>query len=420
MMGSSLLAIPWGFTQSGLLGGLLTMFVVALVCYYTCTLIVRHGAGYSDFGELCRDYLGVKGQYLCSFTSLLVLLGALMAYDRLMSDCLYLAVNGIREYASGQDVGTSTYWNTQISPVIIFIVMFPLTNLPSFSIFVKLNSYGLLAVAYMVGYVLYTAFGVEHLSSVPVLFDANFPKFAGILTLSFFIHNCILPIIQNARHKEKALRDMGIAFIFVFLSYAMIGGIAYVAYHVYEIPEDFLNYYSSTSIGAIISRFALLLQLFTVFPLIVYIMRIQFFGLLHASSSSSASSSDSPINVASSTPSTPSWKQVLALNLVICIAVTVVSIWYPHIGDILRFTGASCGLIYVFLLPIAVHLIKTYPSRPVSASNDYRILSDVEQKRIVNEHSVGYARSGWRFWMSMVGHGALIAFGTASLVMQFV
>lgn len=46
MMGSSLLAIPWGFSQAGYLAGLGTVFVVGCVCYYTSLLIVKHGTGY--------------------------------------------------------------------------------------------------------------------------------------------------------------------------------------------------------------------------------------------------------------------------------------------------------------------------------------------------------------------------------------
>lgn len=41
MMGSSLLAMPWGFQQAGLLGGVITVIVVGFVCFYTCTLVVK-------------------------------------------------------------------------------------------------------------------------------------------------------------------------------------------------------------------------------------------------------------------------------------------------------------------------------------------------------------------------------------------
>jgi amino acid permease len=45
MLGSPLLAIPWGFNQSGFAGALVTLTVTALLAFSTCWLIIRHTLG---------------------------------------------------------------------------------------------------------------------------------------------------------------------------------------------------------------------------------------------------------------------------------------------------------------------------------------------------------------------------------------
>jgi len=435
MMGSSLLAIPWGFSQSGIVGGFLTCFCVGLICYYTCSLIVRHGTGYADFFELCYAYLGRWGRLLCWSSSLLVLLGALFAYDRLMSDCLYYAVNGFRSMGSDADIGETSFWSLKLSPIVVLLMMLPISSLKDFSVLSKINTFGIVAVVYVIGFVFSTSVFDQQIESsrLPPLFEGHFTKFAGILTLSFFIHNCILPILKLQRNPENNNRDLGIAFVLVGLSYALLGALAYMAYTAGSIPENFLNNYSTTQASAIIARLAVLIQLSSVFPLICCIIRGQFFGFLYQTEY-------------------PSFWHILALNLFLCGSSTLVSIFYPHIGDILRFTGAACGLIYVFILPIGVHLRKTYFTDPhtivdnrgptlTQALLDHdatdldsalyehdeeslhpRATGTVQNGLATTEVGLGpdgrYDR-GYSFWLSILFHGALTSLGVASLVCQF-
>jgi solute carrier family 38 (sodium-coupled neutral amino acid transporter), member 9 len=58
MMGSSLLALPWAFTTSGFITGLVIIFLMGALCCYTCLLILRHGKESGDFFYLCYDYMG--------------------------------------------------------------------------------------------------------------------------------------------------------------------------------------------------------------------------------------------------------------------------------------------------------------------------------------------------------------------------
>ena len=88
MMGSSLLALPWGFYQSGLAMGFTTVLVIGLLSFYSCYLIVKNSKGYDDLMDVASIYLGRFGVAVCFLSSVLVLVGAIVAFDILMSDSL--------------------------------------------------------------------------------------------------------------------------------------------------------------------------------------------------------------------------------------------------------------------------------------------------------------------------------------------
>ena len=91
------------------------------------------------------------------------------------------------------------------------------------------------------------------------------------------------------------------------------------------------------NVYAFTARCSLLLQLSTVYPLILLIIRTQFFGLVFQNAY-------------------PSRKAIVLLNSIIMTLTTLFAVYYPNIGDILRFTGAFGGLIMIFILPIAIHM----------------------------------------------------------------
>lgn len=118
------------------------------------------------------------------------------------------------------------------------------------------------------------------------------------------------------------------------------------------------------------ARLSLLLQLLTVYPLILYIIRIQFFGLVFQST-------------------WPGWKYTIGLNLCIMSITTSFAVFYPHVGDVLRFTGAIGGMILIFLVPIGIHM------------------TVLQQKDQLS-------------WTSMIAHLILITIGALFLIIQFI
>lgn len=142
-----------------------------------------------------------------------------MAYDRLMSDCLFFAVNGVlylfpffslhavsagfRHYFSDGPLVESDWWTLKLTPLVIFVLMFPITNMRDFSVFVKLNSYGLICVAYILCFLLGTAIFQKKIDTdhLPPPFEVFFIVLRLLLCVSHWML-CAAFVSQVRRHPD--------------------------------------------------------------------------------------------------------------------------------------------------------------------------------------------------------------------------
>lgn len=87
MVGASLLSLPWALEQAGFILGLIFMFTMAFICFYTAYRVLENtrivssltdidgGSSFIEFTDVCRYYLGVWGERVSLGFSFLVLLG---------------------------------------------------------------------------------------------------------------------------------------------------------------------------------------------------------------------------------------------------------------------------------------------------------------------------------------------------------
>jgi len=340
--------------------GLILVYFIGALCAYTAILIVKHGKDSADFFYLCNDYLGKYGKLLCWLSSVSVLLGGVIAYDILMSDILYSSVAALVNVAKNivdnpnfpvEDTGTNWWWNARVTPIIVFIVMYPICNLKNFGFIVTINSLGVISIMYTVVFIfLQCTFqqGLEFSHDGTKVPEINSDLFvlAGLLSISFYIHGMILPIVKSAKNPQNNVRNVTLGYILVALSYSIVGAVGYLAYWYadVDIPQEFLQIYESigdgTNVGVILANLLLLFQLATVFPLLLLIIRIQVYGLILDSQY-------------------PGRAYVWGLNFVLVSIGTCFAIFYPSFGTVLSITGAIFGTIIVFFLPIMVHLKAT-------------------------------------------------------------
>ena len=98
-----------------------------------------------------------------------------------------------------------------------------------------------------------------------------------------------------------------------------------------------MNNFPVDQVEVIVARILLLIQLFAIFPLICYIWRNQLLTLFNVEETMCA---------------------IIVVN-VLCVSICIFfAVFLPQIGTIIRFTGASCGFIMIFLLPCCCELVR--------------------------------------------------------------
>ncbi|XP_077981323.1 neutral amino acid transporter 9-like [Glandiceps talaboti] len=437
MMGTSLLSMPWAIGQAGFVLGIIILISMAGLTLYTCYRVVKsidnveHRGEVLEFSDVCKHYLGKWGEYCSVFFSLSALLGAMIVYWVLLSNFLYHSVKFIHDEVTHVNMSgsvnvtngticpshthasthslhqslanlTSYTANTALSavsktngteesvfnkvwqqtlsvPFFLVIILGPLLNFKSPTFFTKFNALGTVCVTFILAFV--TIKGVnwginmdfQHVSYISYVPKASvcFPALTGTLALALFIHNCVLSIVRNQRNPENNGRDLSIAYFLVAMTYTWVGVIFYMSFPQRKscIESNLLDNFPSNDILAFVARICLFLQMVTVFPLLIYIFRLQFmhtlFGAVY-----------------------PGFLHVFLLNMCILALCVIFAIFLPQIGTIIRFSGAFCGLAYVFALPCLVHMLYLRQTKRLS-------------------------------WLSALVHSFIILLGVANFVGQF-
>ncbi|EDV22080.1 uncharacterized protein TRIADDRAFT_29062, partial [Trichoplax adhaerens] len=414
MMGTSLLALAWGISQAGFgLGIALTVFM-AILSYYTCSLILQDaiylGTQSIEFIDICHQLLGRWGQFTAAFFSIIVLIGASVVYWIFMSNFLFNFVHYIYSncYTDDYDlfvvtVGTfcpasfgmddmnysnfsaenTLYYQlwdrTRTVPLFLGLILFPLCCMKSPTFFTKFTSLGTVSCLYLIFFVCIKAYflgfntNFQDESSIHYAPQINidFPSLTGMLNLAFFLHNILLTILRNQEKPENNMRDLGFAYVAALCTYLIMGVTFYLTFPYAKscITAIFLDNFISNDSTAFIARAALLFQIMVVFPLIAYLLRSQVYYLVYKSAH-------------------PSYKHILIFNVFLIGLCILVAIFYPNVGVIIRFVGAICGMVYVFTLPCLCHMIRLK-----------------RQKKLT--------------WISALFHSFIIVLGSANLIAQF-
>ncbi|XP_075582522.1 neutral amino acid transporter 9 isoform X2 [Pelecanus crispus] len=395
MMGTSILSIPWGIKQAGFTSGIILILLMGILTLYCCYRVVKSrkmipliDTSNWEFPDVCKYYFGSFGQWSSLLFSMVSLVGAMVVYWVLMSNFLFNTgkfiynfihdinvtdivpgtngsnkvicpsaasshppENGSVMFSSGNNTGFELFegwWNkSQTVPFYLIAVLLPLLNLKSPSFFAKFNV---------------------------LEFRILFPQLTGVLTLAFFIHNCVITLLQNNRNQENNVRDLSIAYFLVGLTYLYVGVIIFASFPSPPlskecIEQNFLDNFPSDDIMSFVARIFLLFQMMTVYPLLGYLARVQllrqFFGNAY-----------------------PSIFHVLILNVAIVGAGVAMARFYPNIGGIIRYSGATCGLAFVFVYPSLIYVISLH-------------------------------RAGQLTWPALIIHIFIILLGLANLIAQF-
>lgn len=431
MMGTSILSIPWGIKQAGFTLGIIIVILMGLLTLYCCYRVLKSTKSipYIDtsdweFPDVCKYYFGAFGQWSSLLFSLVSLIGAMVVYWVLMSNFLFntgkfiynyvhnvnmsdseFGTNGtervvcpypdlnphrnssLDQYYSSSDNSTAVFdhwWSkTNTIPFYLIILLLPLLNFRSASFFARFTFLGTISVIYLITLVTIKAvrlgFHLEfhwfHSTTffVPE-FRLLFPQLTGVLTLAFFIHNCIITLMKNNKNQENNVRDLSLAYLLVGLTYLYVGVLIFAAFPSPPLSKEclepnFLDNFPSSDIWVFVARTFLLFQMTTVYPLLGYLVRVQLMSQLFGDHY-------------------PSFLHVFILNVIVVASGVLMARFYPNIGSIIRYSGATCGLALVFVFPSLIHMM-------------------------------ALKRSGELRWPSACFHSFLILLGVANVLGQF-
>ncbi|XP_027049138.1 sodium-coupled neutral amino acid transporter 9 homolog isoform X4 [Pocillopora damicornis] len=367
MMGTSLLSIPWAIDQAGFALAIILLVVMAGLCLYSCYLIIR-----------CAEETETVHHAYSVPTSRNITNGSFSPghLEVLCPGGHSASASSANRLITADKTSFFKFWQLQHTvPLFLIAILFPLCSVKSPTFFTKFNSLGTLSVVYIVVFIITKAsiWGIhmdfKH-DSIP-MFKASFPALTGILTLAYFIHNCILSIMRNQENPKNNARDLSIAYFLVALTYIVVGLLFFISFPREKscIQEVLLDNLPAPDIMTFIARLFLLFQLTTVFPLIVYIIRVQlmlyFFNKIY-----------------------PSFLHIFVLNLALIGACVLFAVVYPHVGNIIRYVGSLSGLAYNYSLPCIVHML-------------------IQKQK------------GQLSWPSTVFHSCIVVFGVLNFLSQF-
>ena len=372
---------------------------------FVILFVESQGHNVPEFAQLCGKVLGPVYEKLSGFTSLLAVLGAAMVYWVLMSNFLFETVSyghdamegnlpnntpaimcpknytrldsdevndgfGFVPAATGVGLRAAIHtwtlfervWNRKTVPVFMLLI-YPLLCLRDVGFFTKFNSLGTCSVFFVFFLNIYwlVKFGInanfkdESSDSYVPLVNSRFPSLSGMLALGLFIHNAIITIVRNNKNPANNVRDLIIAFVLVSFTYMGIGTNFYLLFPlpkwcIEDVRETYskrflvslhysfqnlLDNFSNYDLMIVVCRAFLFLQLNCVFPLIMYILRFQTFQLFNLR--------NCPANI-------------MLINAVVVVICVCTAIFFPKIGGIIRYSGALCGFIMIFTLPVLVKL----------------------------------------------------------------
>jgi len=426
IMGSGLLTMPWAFEKAGFAQTMVIMVLCGLMCYYTAYLCIKladyqrkKGEPLPEFQTVCKIYLGPWGEYIALFAADIIVIGALTVYYVLMAKFLYGAGMSIYELSTmpegseiatyvdppkciafnedrlglpfspdaqeaGEEESFSNAWQKNATIPLYILVVFFLTNIKNVTFFAKFSAFGTFTVFLIFFVTIYkgaqwginenvdfvNATSMHYVSQFKATGTAALP---GVLSMAYFVHSAVCTLLKDNKNQENNARDLGVAYILVFITYTALGLIFYLSYPGWKgcIGDMFIENFDKREWIVPVMDILMFIRILTVYPLLTYFIRCQNF-------------------IVFSGTEWPGYPKVAMVNFFIVALGYFCATFYDKIGNIIRYSGSFCAMIYMFFLPCVVYM--------------------VHQKQTLGKVPMS----------SYIIHGVLILIGIANFVNQFV
>ena len=251
--------------------------------------------------------------------------------------------------------------------VIVALMLFGMSTRTSADVFVKLSAFGPAFTTYLVAFVLLQSLVVENVVAPRHFFPSRGGKaaFRGVATLlgacssAFFVHHAVVPVLKTNKKSKNNMRNLVFAYILAVGTYMCVGIVGnfsstYVASEAKREKiglqgpsENFLNAFPTEpnkALFAFTAHVAAALQMFTICPLLLFILRTSVYGLFFGRRAESKTTLGG-----------------IAVINAVCLFIGTLCAADKNIdvGGVVSVCGACFGFVYVFLLPSMIRLEAT-------------------------------------------------------------
>ena len=431
MVGSNIVSLPYNVYCAGIIPTIFICILYGYVCYYSGTIYARLGKNEDNFCMVTYNYFyyafGVKyakaGKYIYIIFELLMNVGAAFIFFLIINQNLYPCVCFfLRLFDVELDDNDFTPYFNQFSIIycalILCFILFPLTILKEMRILTKISAYGVYFVSFLLFFVIYTGFAslakdsfrIEYKENIEgnkvrniFLFGKNIGLLAGNISVGFFSHAVIIPIMKKNKNQEKNKRDLFLAFLFVVVTYIVIGIFGYIGFSGSDFKSNYeknwFRFFKSDNIFILILRIFSVFQLISIFPLILFVDRTTIFTNFVRSYIDKLK----PIIIFS------------IIALLLCIL--ILYFFYDLLPELIGFIGAGSAIILVYSFPPICNMIDYYIKHKqkdeIKKLKKEKLLTTIN---INEEEVVNLIR--WKanlFYISMI---LIIILGILTLILQ--
>ena len=313
MIGSSTVVLPYNVYNSGIIPAIFLSIIYGFICFYTCKIYCDFGVTDPDFSITVEKYFAIIfGQkiakiakntqiFFCTF----IVTGALLIYFLIMTQNIYpticLILNNIGFDLDSKDL-TPEFGRFSLIylGIILCFCLFSFIIKKDVGFLVKLSSYGIYFISVLMIFVIYTGissifkndFDFEYIKNNKnsdkrhlKLFGENPAIFAGTLSMGYFCHTSILPVLKSNKNQENNTRDLILGYIFVGLTFSLSGIFGYIGFsgkdYDIEFQENWFMFFKEDDYLILFFRLLNVFQLFSVFPILAYVVRTQIFNFFY-------------------------------------------------------------------------------------------------------------------------------------------
>lgn len=231
ILGSALLPIPYAFSRTGVLLGVVTSLVAGGCNIVTCLLLLRvaHITGHDSYEGVAEAIGGKSWKVLTQLSLVVLLLGTLCG------DCALLHDVGIRT-VHNLWLGPPPAWlmwgqGRVIEVLAVLLIVFPLCLLRRMRSLETVAYAGSVVVVAIVAIIMHNSwrqgFPAIHSKELPVWsmkWTPDLPEAFAVLGFSFYVHPMLMPLLH-----EMPRGDVGFKLISTATTIA-VGGVAVVVY----------------------------------------------------------------------------------------------------------------------------------------------------------------------------------------------